>query len=429
LLFRPLRLCVAAAAIAGVAPLALAQETTTGQQISIKGERERLRKLEAERRTREKTQNALEDEARALRIEIQQSTTKMVDVAAQIQKRERKLDVVEEKLDVLAIERARQLGKLNQRRSDVLGLLAALQNLSRQPPQLLLARPGAAIDTARSATLLKLVVPALEAQTASLRKDIADLNAVKAKLDTERETYRIELASLTADRKTLDELRLSRESKRSQLLDRAEEEGEKAQVLAAEARDVKQLLERLEKAERKRQKLASLPGPRLRPDFSKPPPRVVVAPRPAATPRPGTTPRPAQSRPPIVSMTPRAVGNLPVRGDIVTTFGASTPNGPARGLSIRTRADAAVTAPAPGRVVFSGPFRAYGQMLIISHGEGYHSLIAGLTRLDAKNQQLVQAGEPVGAMGAEGDGTTLYYELRRGGDAINPAGWLTASRR
>jgi septal ring factor EnvC (AmiA/AmiB activator) len=423
-------LCVFAVAIAGLVPLSTAQESNTGQPTSIKAERARLRKLEVERQARQKTQIALESEAQALRIEIQQSTSKMVDVAAQIQNRERKLDVVEEKLDVLAAERARQLGKLNQRRSDVLGLLAALQNLTRQPPQLLLVRPGAAIDTARSATLLKLVVPQLETQTAALRKDIDDLAVVKDKLDTERETYRIELASLTADRKTLDALRLSREAKRSQLLERADDESEKAQALAAEARDVKQLLERLEKAEAKRLKLARLPGPRLRPDFSKPPPRVVQSVPPRSATGPGRTlPRPPQNRPPIVSMTPRAVGNLPVRGDIITTFGASTPNGPARGLSIRSRADATVTAPAPGRVVFSGPFRAYGQMLIISHGEGYHSLIAGLSRLDAKNQQLVQAGEPVGVMGADGDGSTLYYELRRGGDAINPLSWLTASRR
>lgn len=420
----PVKLIVAAVLLASGAVSAQLPNPAA----SIKTERERLRKLEADRKSRETARDSLENEARSLRLEIQQSTDKMVDVAAQIQKRELKLDVVEEKLDVLAGERAKQLAKLNGRRGDVLKLLAALQNLSRQPPQLLLVRPGAAIDTARSATLLKLVVPQLEAQTASLKRDIADLNAVKARLDTERDTYRIELASLTADRKTLDELRTTREAKRRALLDQAGDEGAKAQQLAAEARSVKELLEQLEKAERKRQKLAALPGPRLRPDFTRPAPRVAIAPRPVIR-TPGPAPSPGSNRPPIVAMTPSAVGNLPVKGDIVTAFGAATVNGPARGLSIRTRPDATVTAPAAGRVVFSGPFRAYGQMLIISHGEGYHSLIAGLTRLDAKNQQLVQAGEPVGAMGADGDGTTLYYELRRGGDAVNPAAWLVAGRR
>jgi murein hydrolase activator len=391
---------------------------------AIKAEREKLRQLEADRQARVAAQARLEGQADRLKVEIQQSTDKMVDVAAQIQKRELKLDRVEEKLDLLATERTRQLASLSRRRTDVVKLLAALENLSRQPPQLLLVRPNAAIDTARSASLLK-----LEAQSSSLKKDIAALNAVKADLDTERETYRIELASLGQDRETLKELQASRAGKRALLLDQAGDEAAKAQTLAAQARDVKELLVQLERTERKRARLAALPGPRLRPDFTAP---ARVPPRPAVTPRPAIIARPPVpgTRPPLVASVPRTLGlgTLPARGDILTAFGAATANGPSRGLSIRTRADATVTAPAAGRVVFAGPFRAYGQMLIISHGEGYHSLIAGLTRLDAKNQQMIQAGEPLGIMGADGDGTTLYFELRRGGDAVNPAGWLVAKR-
>jgi murein hydrolase activator len=402
---------------------------------TIKAEREKLRGLEAERKARLAAQQKLENQASQLKVEIQQSTEKMVDVAAQIQRRELKLDRVEEKLDLLAAERTKQLSALSKRSTDVVRLLAALQNLSRQPPQLLLVRPNAAIDTARSAELLKLVVPQLEAQTSSLKKDIAALNAVKADLDTERETYRIELASLSQDRETLKELSDSRAQKRSLLLDQAGDEEAKAQTLAAQARDVKELLVQLEKTERKRARLAALPGPRLRPDFTRAPPRAAPSTKSAVVIRPpvqGTTPprpRPPAGAP-VVAMTPRTLGlgTLPAQGDIITSFGAATANGPSRGLSIRTRADAAVTAPAAGRVVFAGPFRAYGQMLIISHGEGYHSLIAGLTRLDAKNQQMIQAGEPVGVMGSGGEATALYFELRRGGDAVNPAGWLVAKR-
>jgi murein hydrolase activator len=412
--------------------LLLAEPPIFGQiptPVSIAAEREKLRRLQEERQERLATQNRLENQADHLKVAIQESTDKMVDVAAQIQQRERKLNHVEDKLDLLADERTKQLASLNQRRTDVVKLLAALENISRQPPQLLLVRPNAAIDTARSATLLRLVLPQLEAQTSSLKKDIAALNAVKADLDTERETYRIELASLSQDRKTLDELQASREEKRSLLLDQAGDEEAKARALSAEARDVKDLLAQLEKAERKRSRLAALPGPRLRPDFSRPVQRQPGT-MPVTRPTPATRPPTQPSRSPIISMAPRpaGLGSMPARGEIITAFGAATANGPSRGLSIRTRPDAAVTAPAAGRVVFAGPFRAYGQMLIISHGAGYHTLIAGLTRLDARNQQMVQPGEPIGVMGPEGEGTTLYFELRRGGDAINPSGWLVASK-
>jgi septal ring factor EnvC (AmiA/AmiB activator) len=78
--------------------------------------------------------------------------------------------------------------------------------------------------------------------------------------------------------------------------------------------------------------------------------------------------------------------------------------------------------------VFAGPFRGYGLLLILSQGEGYHILLAGMSRLYAVTGQPVLAGEPVGEMGPEGSDTTLYVELRRQGEPINPLSWITADK-
>ena len=82
-------------------------------------------------------------------------------------------------------------------------------------------------------------------------------------------------------------------------------------------------------------------------------------------------------------------------------------------------------APFDGVVAFSGPFRGYGQLLILEHSEGYHTLLAGMTRLDSDVGQRVLAGEPVGVMSPDGD-PSLYVELRRNGQPINPLPWLAA---
>ena len=96
-----------------------------------------------------------------------------------------------------------------------------------------------------------------------------------------------------------------------------------------------------------------------------------------------------------------------------------------KGLTIQTRQGAEIVAPYDGRVVYAGPFRGYGQILIIEHSEGYHSLLAGLSRIDAAAGQWVLAGEPVGAMGQQETGEPeLYLELRRNGRPINPLPWL-----
>jgi murein hydrolase activator len=74
-------------------------------------------------------------------------------------------------------------------------------------------------------------------------------------------------------------------------------------------------------------------------------------------------------------------------------------------------------------VVFAGPFRGYGQLLIIEHSEGYHSLMAGMGRIDTSVGARVLAGEPIGAMAEDGT-PSLYVELRRDGQPINPLPWL-----
>jgi septal ring factor EnvC (AmiA/AmiB activator) len=83
-----------------------------------------------------------------------------------------------------------------------------------------------------------------------------------------------------------------------------------------------------------------------------------------------------------------------------------------------------VIAPFDGRIEFAGPFRGYGQILIIEHGDGYHSLLAGLDRIDGEVGQWLVAGEPVGVMPSDGPGPTLYLELRRHEQPINPLPWL-----
>ena len=129
----------------------------------------------------------------------------------------------------------------------------------------------------------------------------------------------------------------------------------------------------------------------------------------------------------------------PVNGVEVRAFGeADGLGGTAQGLSIATRAAASVSSPADGWVVYAGPFRSYGQLLIINAGGGYHILLAGMERINVTLGQFVLAGEPVGAMGTrlvasnsvQGVGSTqpvLYVEFRKDGTSIDPAPWWARS--
>ena len=117
---------------------------------------------------------------------------------------------------------------------------------------------------------------------------------------------------------------------------------------------------------------------------------------------------------------------MPVAGPIIGHFDQLAASGSReKGILIQAQPGATVLAPFDGQVVYRGPFRSYGEILIIQHSGGYHSVLAGLGRSDAAVGQWVLAGEPVGMMGSPQDGNTrLYVELRRDGHPIDPAPWL-----
>lgn len=116
----------------------------------------------------------------------------------------------------------------------------------------------------------------------------------------------------------------------------------------------------------------------------------------------------------------------PVSGKVLSGFGKrrvpelgtwSVHNG----VEIAAAAGAAVRPVLPGEVIFSGPFRSYGNVVIINHGGGFYSIYGHLEGpLPAKG---ARAGldAPVGNAAGQG---SVYLELRQAGRALDPLRWL-----
>ncbi len=112
--------------------------------------------------------------------------------------------------------------------------------------------------------------------------------------------------------------------------------------------------------------------------------------------------------------------NLPVRGRVVTRFAEKTALGlVSDGWRIRTRGDALVMAPADGVVKFADSFRGFGKVVIMSHKNGYNTVMTNLGSIDVMLSQEVLAGEPIGRM--DSDKPEMYLEVRRGDKAVDPA--------
>lgn len=112
--------------------------------------------------------------------------------------------------------------------------------------------------------------------------------------------------------------------------------------------------------------------------------------------------------------------NLPVRGRVVVKFGEKTALGlKSDGWRVRTRGDALVMAPADGVVKFADSFRGFGRVVIMSHKNGYNTVMTNLGNIDVMLEQEVLAGEPIGRMNP--DKPEMYLEVRRGNKAVDPA--------
>jgi septal ring factor EnvC (AmiA/AmiB activator) len=281
----------------------------------------------------------------------------------------------------------------------------------------------------RSALLLRTAVPQIEKRVAALRRELRALAVVRGRLAEARGALKQTGVSLDRRRGQLAALL----ERKTRLVAEVRSEGRAARLriesLGAEARDLRDLLARLSAARRagdkrqaalrREQKKFVLIPPRLQPRPVAPPAKRPV--KPLAKPPPTVLEAP----PPAVE-----TAGLPARGRVILMFGQQDGLGrPAKGITIETRRAAQVIAPRGGEVVFAGPFRGFGNLLIIEHRAGYHILLAGLARIDAAVGDRVLAGEPVGIMDVQTDGKpSLYVELRRSGDPINPLPWLAAGR-
>ena len=298
-------------------------------------------------------------------------------------------------------------------------VLLALQRLAVRPTDALMLQPLRPADAVRSGLVLSAAVPALTDYTGRLQKDLEVLYATRAAIIDRRANVASAAAELLDEQARLERLYAEKASLQKGFTQKAADAETRIATLAKEADDLRDLLD-LVIADRKKQdaeaaeKTARDALILTPPDGAAPAPEIVAARRPTV---------PAAQR-----SFSKARGTLPfpVAGRLTQRYGENTESDArAKGIVITTRNAAQVVSPFDGVVAFAGAFRGYGQLLILEHSEGYHTLLAGMSRLDGAVGQRVLAGEPVGVMSPEGD-PSLYVELRRDGQPINPLPWLAA---
>ena len=425
---------------------------------------EQLRALEKNLEESQAEQKAVTSQANQVQRDLEAIRDDMIATAKDIQDQEHSLTVLENRIAELEVN-ARTLTNTLGRRDEQMGqVLLALERLALRPQDALTLHPFSPDDAVRSAILLRAAVPHIKSSAQNLQTELADLYQVRRNITNQRERAAAEAADLLAKRQQLETLAAEKETQQAALTSRRSILDERVTEMAREAQDLRELFEKLAEEKRRRdaeerarrekerklaaereaaQKRAQRPSNQER-IVLKPPPGMrasqgeseeteVASLPPDAETSAEIAARQARLREQIVTRSfAKARGTMPfpVAGNLTGSYGAAATTAEsgslrARGITIEGRSGAQVVAPFDGIVAFAGPFRGYGRLLIIEHSEGYHTLLAGLGRIDSRVGQLVLAGEPVGVM-EDSEATSLYVELRRDGQPINPLPWLAS---
>ncbi|MDB5490899.1 MAG: peptidase family protein [Micavibrio sp.] len=355
--------------------------TPMGSYAATKAE---LADLKAKLETEQQEKDELKKKVASVQGDLEISRKDLVGLSQNLQGNEKNLSTLEGRIAKLQEDQAALTARMQADYGSMGELMLALERIRRMPTETLIIRPGAPLETAESAILLRSILPGINARAEKMSKDIAQMKEIQTSLEQDRAQSKKTAAQLKEQQKSMMALLSKREGLFKQTKTEYEEQAESVAKMAAQAQSLEQLVSQV-----KERPQANTPSRRLS-DFKVP----------------GGAWRP------------------PVQGKLLIRFGQRDAIGAAsEGLRIAGRPSALVTAPVAGVVRYAGSFRNYGNIVIIEHGGDLHSLIGGLSRIDAQVGQKISAGEPVGMLPASGtDGPpALYYELRHNGKPVDPS--------
>jgi len=381
----------AALGIAGLSALSAQVSDLTAQQGQLKTANQAARNAEARAKRLQRAADGERDAARRAKL-------REAAVAASIAAAEARIVAAQARTTIVDRLLVEQRARLETQQGPITRLIAALQSLARRPAMLGLLQPGSTADIVHVRAVLGSVAPIVRERSTGVREEIARTRRLREGAEIAARSLRDGREKLETERLALLKMEAGHRLRAAGYRRDAMIESDRALALGEQARDLVELMDTLGAAAETREALEALPGP---------------LPRPGAENEESAAARPLPQRPPPF--------RLPVAGSLVTGLGEISESGVrSRGLTLSTWAGAEVVAPAAGRVAYAGRFRGYGNIVILDHGNGWSSLVAGLDRMLVRVGDVPVQGAPLGRA-PPGEAPRITIELRRKGQAVDLA--------
>jgi septal ring factor EnvC (AmiA/AmiB activator) len=407
-----------------LAPIAaLGQSDRASNAEKLKQRDQELETIRAEQKKASENEKKLRTEIEALGEDRRKLNQALLDTADKVRSVETALNATEARLAPLQDQEQTLRRSLEARRNVIAEVLATLQRMGRHAPPAVIAQPEDALESVRAAIVLGSVLPELRDKAKSLSDDLTKLVALREGIAREKAKLTNDLASLANERQRMNLLVEERQKKQAEAEKSLDVERQRTAMLGRQAESVRDLIARLEQG--------LDPATRAARSAS----HGLVDPKGdlrAALKDPG------RLTPAVAFASAKGLLPMPVSGTKARSFGESDGlGGLERGVSITTRDGAQVTSPCDAWVVYAGPFRSYGQLLILNAGGGYHVVLAGMERISVDLGQFVLTGEPVAVMGSGShiaamvptgaSQPVLYVEFRKDGVPVDSSPWWATS--
>ena len=308
-----------------------------------------------------------------------------------IRENEDRLHNIEGRIEALTERKASLDETLKSERASIIKLILILERIRKTPPQAMLAKPDSPHKVAQTALLMENIIPAVKRHADNLKSNLETLDQVSKDLSEEQNTLNIENEDLKDKRIELQALMEQKKRIFSKTNNDIQAKEITIQNISAKAKTLEELVKKLQIEEQReidRMKDANI----LR-------------------------------RKPTISIID-GDAKLPVSGIIRVAYHDKDDVGAeSKGITIEGRSAGLVIAPIGGKIQYTGMFKRYGNIIIIEHADGYHSLIAGLGEITGSVGDIVNSGEPIGVLpdSSLNPRPKLYYELRQNGTPVNPS--------
>jgi septal ring factor EnvC (AmiA/AmiB activator) len=370
-------------------------------------------------------QQELYKDSRLLATNRARMQARLIETARALRNSEKRLGEIEDKLSQTRAKVQEQRAKFDDKSAQMSALFILMQNMGRQPPPLIITHSRDALRMIRSGMVLATFYGDIEKLATQISSDLTQLESIQKDAELQEERRKAEQGQASRLKGQIDLLLIENREQLESTQVNLEGLKSVAKINTANIKSLEEMLPTLDAEVAKQSDLGPYEAEldkgssELAPDAAK----VALM-------------QPGRMKPAIPFAKTQGLLPLPVQGKIAVKFAQTDRYGAvSKGMHIETRAAAQVISPCDGWIIYAGPFRSYGQLLIINPGGGYHVVIAGMDRVQATVGQFVLAGEPIAVMGAIESHTennnmlvrpTLYVEFRRDKQSIDPAPWWSA---